>query len=431
MVHKRCHETGCPEGSKKNPRCEHNWYVHLEHTPRGGKRFVERGAMKHYIWLLPEAGRQAPENRTQAEDLESLIHAWMLDGRKPKPTTPEPTSPDGEPKLKLIKNVGADYKTRHVDKLANKNEPGCINRIIRDLGERPMTDLLVHRVLEEYLDDVLDDDKVAARNRAYSRLKNFYFFCRRDHGLEGASPFYHVTLKPQGLRELDEHNRRRGEFKPGEEAKLVAAMLKLNDGGMMMGRFYCATDCGPRRGEMLALRGVHAGRDAGIIKTPGKGLGWSLVFHWTTTKTKKTRTVPITTERLLKFVLARKDLDFPFGNLDGSRCDTFRIDWENVLLASGLERGHWTENKTWVRDQDADLHWHDLRHVFATRLLLRGIKGGVARISKLLGHSDINMTMRYLGVEDDDAADAMLEVNAAAGLAKKPKKGKARLRLVS
>lgn len=432
MVHKRCHENGCKEGAKENPRCDHGWYLHGEHTPRDGHRFVERGPMKHYLWLAP-AGTQLPENRTQAEDLEKLIYAWMIAGRPPKPTTPQPTPPagDGE-KLHLVKHVATDYLERHLKNSGDKNEPSCTNRIIRELGERPMGDLLKQRVLEDYLDDVREDkESVASRNRAFSRLSNLVNYCRREFALEGTSPFYHQTLNPQGVRKLDEHHRRRGEFRAGEEAKLVAAMLKLNDGGLMLGRFYCATDCGPRRGEMLALRGVGAGRDAGIIQTPGKGLGWSLCFRWHTTKTKKSREVPITTERVLKFVLARKDLDFPFGNLDGSRCDSFRIEWENVLLSSKLETGHWTENHTWVRDRDADLHWHDLRHVFATRLLLRGIKGGIARISKLLGHADIQTTMLYLNVGDDDAADAMLEVNAAAGLAKKPKKGKARLRLVS
>ena len=40
-----------------------------------------------------------------------------------------------------------------------------------------------------------------------------------------------------------------------------------------------------------------------------------------------------------------------------------------------------------------NLRFHDLRHTFATRLVLSGVD--LATVSKLLGHSTIQMTMRY------------------------------------
>ena len=40
-----------------------------------------------------------------------------------------------------------------------------------------------------------------------------------------------------------------------------------------------------------------------------------------------------------------------------------------------------------------NLRFHDLRHTFATRLVLSGVD--LASVSKLLGHSSIQMTMRY------------------------------------
>ena len=40
-----------------------------------------------------------------------------------------------------------------------------------------------------------------------------------------------------------------------------------------------------------------------------------------------------------------------------------------------------------------NLRFHDLRHTFVTRLVLAGVD--LATVSKLLGHSTIQMTMRY------------------------------------
>ncbi|MCK5391241.1 MAG: site-specific integrase [Deltaproteobacteria bacterium] len=40
-----------------------------------------------------------------------------------------------------------------------------------------------------------------------------------------------------------------------------------------------------------------------------------------------------------------------------------------------------------------NLRFHDLRHTFATRLVLAGVD--LASVSKLLGHSSIQMTMRF------------------------------------
>lgn len=39
------------------------------------------------------------------------------------------------------------------------------------------------------------------------------------------------------------------------------------------------------------------------------------------------------------------------------------------------------------------LRFHDLRHTFATRLVLKGVD--IDSVRKLLGHSSITMTMRY------------------------------------
>ena len=53
----------------------------------------------------------------------------------------------------------------------------------------------------------------------------------------------------------------------------------------------------------------------------------------------------------------------------------------------------------------ADFHFQDLRHTFATRLGDAG--SNVTTIARLLGHSNIQMSMRYTHASDDSLRNAV------------------------
>jgi site-specific recombinase XerD len=52
-----------------------------------------------------------------------------------------------------------------------------------------------------------------------------------------------------------------------------------------------------------------------------------------------------------------------------------------------------------------DLHWHDLRHEGACRLLADGVD--IRIIQLMLGHSDIKTTQRYLNITDEEMRKAL------------------------
>ena len=60
-------------------------------------------------------------------------------------------------------------------------------------------------------------------------------------------------------------------------------------------------------------------------------------------------------------------------------------------LVNGIKTLDW---KLYLRQANiVDFRWHDLRHRFASRLVLAGVD--LYTVSKLLGHSSLNVTERY------------------------------------
>ncbi len=64
--------------------------------------------------------------------------------------------------------------------------------------------------------------------------------------------------------------------------------------------------------------------------------------------------------------------------------------------------------KAFERADLKDVRVHDLRHTAASRLIQNGLS--LLEVSKILGHSTIQMTMRYAHLEQSETAQKMRDV---------------------
>lgn len=132
------------------------------------------------------------------------------------------------------------------------------------------------------------------------------------------------------------------------------------------------------------------------------GLIWSdidlkrsiLTVRGDVAKSSKTRHVPLNSVvlKLLKEWQKQSCGTLVFPGKEGKPRNNVKSAWKTLLDAAKITA----------------FRWHDMRHHFASRLVMAGVDLNTVR--ELLGHSDLKMTLRYahLGPEHKAAAVAML-----------------------
>lgn len=142
---------------------------------------------------------------------------------------------------------------------------------------------------------------------------------------------------------------------------------------------------GLRRGELFNLHWRNVDLHTKLITVEGSGA-----------KSGQTRHIPLNDEAhgaLKQWKAQQQDAHgLVFPSRDGKPFTTIKKAWAGLLDAAKIK----------------DFRWHDLRHTFASKLVMAGVDLNTVR--ELLGHSDIKMTLRYAHLAPEHKADAVAKL---------------------
>lgn len=343
------------------------WYIIFEHA---GRRY---------------RASSGTTNRTKAIAVEARMRSELLAGN----------DLGSLPRITLTEAI-----TRYIDAVIRPKDNAkvlsadsyLLGRVKRDLGAGTLLAEITAARISTYRDRLLAEELAPATvNRYLSTILALLNRSANEWGWLRNVP----TIKLLRL-----NNARYRWLNAEEEARLLAhCPSHLADLAVFL------IETGARLGEALCL----TWSDVDLDRQP-RGL-----VKFMKTKSGKPRGVPLTTRA--RDLLAR---------IEGGQAGLtiYAPEQGRVFLYAGkgragkgipltAYRSYRNPHGSWATAVEraglGDLHLHDLRHTFASRLVMRGVPMLV--ISKLLGHASLTMTMRYAHLAPDglDAAIAQME----------------------
>ena len=230
------------------------------------------------------------------------------------------------------------------------------NRVLawaREFGNRPLGQI-TREEIEAWRRERMTTSRPATINRDLSRLRRM-FSLAVEWGLLEESPM-------QGIKFLRENNARTRYLSLEECQRLIASCMAPHIRAMVS----VALHSGMRLGEILNLRWYDLDFSSGFILVRDS-------------KNGESRHVPMdaTLFALFRAYPHRPSTDLVFSSSSGGHIVDVRTGFQNACKRAGL----------------IDLHFHDLRHTFASQFVMSG--GDLYILKEILGHKSITMTQRY------------------------------------
>lgn len=330
----------------------------------------DRGIFEHpkgsgAWWVLYYAGgkrhREKVGTKTQAKLVYGKRKAEIREGRFFPPT-------DRGPAPFTIEQAAEDYLATHKQNRSRKTDLWHAEMVSAAFGHRLVQDLKAAEV-ERWRAARAEDTSPTTSNHSLEFLQRV---CRRavEHGHATAC----AALK---VRKLKQPSGRVRYLNIVEEQRLRD---QLPEWAWILVEFAFHT--GLRRGEQFTLRWTQVDFISGLITIPRS-------------KNGEVRHVRMNSRvrAILRALPSRMKSEWVWPSSTGRK-------WLDA--ASFTER---VFRPAVRRAEFHDFHWHDLRHTFASRMIMAG-KGLVA-VQQLMGHKTIQMTLRYAHLAPAHLEDAV------------------------
>lgn len=278
-----------------------------------------------------------------------------------------------------------------------------------EFGDSPLEDITVWQVEKWKAKRARDGIKIATTNRLIAALKAALskaveWNLISDHplsklkvkgGADGNKVVRYLTpeeetllraaldKREEQLRQGRESGNRWRRERGYEEMSNLSEMAYANHLKPMV---LISLNTGIRQGELFSL----TWKDIDLNRK-------TLTIHGDNAKSGKTRHIPLNREALAVLQqwkaqhFGEDSLIFP--SRTGGKIDNVQKSWSTVLEMAGI----------------TGFRWHDLRHSFASKLVMSGADLNTVR--ELMGHADIKMTLRYAHLAPEHKAVAVEKLN--------------------
>jgi len=318
-----------------------------------GKGIYKRGS----VWWVRYAATDGTIRRESSKSKNfSVAEAKLTAYRKEVQEGRDPAPPRQIMNITFAE-LAEQYLPLMTEQKAFGSKKGFAKILVDEFGNLPIRRFGT-RLIEEFRTRKLTEGKKPATvNRYMATLKHMFAKAVEWELLD------EDTLKRvRRAKQLQENNRRL-RYLSGEEGQELIEACRPHLRPIVI----AALNSGMRKEELLSLEWEkHIDLRHGFILLD-------------VTKNGERRQIPITSmlRETLQGIVRRVGVPYVFVDRDGKRFKDVKTAFHGALRRAGIK----------------DFRFHDLRHTFASHLVMGGVD--LATIKDLLGHKDFKMTLRY------------------------------------